>query len=68
MGAHFIKAQKRHREADEEKQIKFAQNFSYVAVNYGFAKILFADEMLVSTSAHNDYGWTFNQRLIVKAR
>ena len=38
-----------------------------MAVNYGFTKILFVDEMSVSTSAHNGYGWTFNQRLIVNA-
>ena len=67
MGAHFIKAQKRYKEADEEKQIEFAKSFSHIAVNYGFTKIVFIDEMSVSTSAHNGYGWTFNQRLIVDA-
>ena len=66
-GAHFVKAQKRYKEADEEKQIEFARSFGHIAVNYGFTKIVFIDEMSVSTSAHNGYGWTFNQRLIIDA-
>ena len=67
MGAHFIKAQTRYKEADEEKQVEFAKGFSNIAENYGFTKIVFIDEMSVSTSAHNGYGWTFNQRLVVDA-
>ncbi len=35
--------------------------------NHEFTKVLFIDEMSVSTSAHNSYGWTFSQRLIVDA-
>ena len=67
MGAHFVKAQLRYKEADEEKQIEFAQCFRHLAVNCGYTKILFVDEMSVSTSAHNGYGWTFNTRLVVDA-
>ena len=67
MGAHFVKAQLRYKEADEGKQIEFAKCFRHVAVNCGYTKILFVDEMSVSTSAHNGYGWTFNTRLIVDA-
>ncbi len=67
MGAHYVKSQLRYDEADEGKQIKFAQNFYDIATNYGFTKILFIDEMSVSTSAHNGYGWTFNQRLVIDA-
>ena len=66
-GAHYVKSQLRYKEGDEEKQIEFARNFSHVATDCGFTKILFVDEMSVSTSAHNGYGWTFNQRLVVDA-
>jgi putative transposase len=67
MGAHYVKSQLRYDEANEGKQIEFAKNFYHIATNYGFTKILFIDEMSVSTSAHNGYGWTFNQRLVVDA-
>jgi putative transposase len=66
-GARYVKAVLRYKEADENKQIEFARNFYDLVVNYGFTKILFIDEMSVSTSAHNGYGWTFNQRLIIDA-
>jgi hypothetical protein len=65
VGAHSITVQKRYKEADEEKQIEFAWNFLHVAVNYGFTKILFVDEMSVFASEHSGYGWTFNQGSIV---
>ncbi len=67
MGARYVKAVLRYKEADEGRQIEFALNFSHVASNYGFTKILFIDEMSVSTSAHNGYGWTFDERLVVDA-
>lgn len=66
-GARYVKAQLRYDEADQNKQIEFARNFMTLATNYGFTKILFLDEMSVSTSAHNGYGWTYNQRLVVDA-
>ena len=67
MGAHYVKSQLKYNEADKNKQIEFAKNFCDITTNYGFTKILFVDEMSMSTSAHNGYEWTFNQRLIVDA-
>lgn len=64
-GAKYVKAQLRYKEADERRQIEFARNFLTLATTYGFARILFVDEMSVSTSAHNGYGWTYDQRLVV---
>lgn len=66
-GARYVKAQLRYDEADQNKQIEFARNFFTLATGYGFTKILFLDEMSVSTSAHNGYGWTYGQRLVVDA-
>ncbi len=65
MGAHYIKAQLRYKEADQEKQLEFARNFCDLVTDHEFTKVLFINEMSVSTSAHNGYGWTFNQRLVV---
>ena len=39
----------------------------FLLKNGFFTKILFVDEMSVSTSARNGYGWTYNQRLVVDA-
>jgi transposase len=66
-GARYVKAQLRYKEADERKQIEFARNFLTLATTYGFARILFIDEMSVSTSARSGYGWTYGQRLVVNA-
>ena len=65
MDAYYIKAQLRYKETDQEKQLKFARNFYDLVMNHEFTKVLFINEMSVSTSAHNGYGWTFNQRLVV---
>lgn len=51
--------------AAEEKQSKFVKSFSHIAVDYGFTKILFIDEMPVCTSARTSYGLTLNECLIV---
>ncbi len=66
-GAHYIKAQLRYKEGDMKRQIEFAQNLLFLLKNGDFTKILFLDEMSVSTSARNGYGWTYNQRLVVDA-
>jgi transposase len=66
-GAKYVKAQLRYKEADQNKQVEFARNFLTLATNYGFTKILFLDELSVSTSAHDGYGWTYDQRLVVDA-
>ncbi len=66
-GAHYVKAQLRYKEADLDKQVDFARSFQSLLPDYGFTKIIFVDEMSVSTSAHSGYGWTYNQRLLVDA-
>ncbi len=66
-GAHYVKAQLRYKEGNLKRQIEFAQNLVFLLKNGFFTKILFVDEMSVSTSARNGYGWTYNQRLVVDA-
>lgn len=66
-GAHYVKAQLRYKEGDLKRQIEFAQNLMFLLKSRSFTKILFVDEMSVSTSARNGYGWTYNQRLVVDA-
>ncbi len=66
-GAHYVKAQLRYKEGDLKRQIEFAQNLVFILKNWSFTKILFLDEMSVSTSARNGYGWTYNQRLVIDA-
>jgi transposase len=66
-GAHYVKAQLRYKEGDLMKQIEFAQNLVFLITQGYFTKIIFVDEMSVSTSARNGYGWTYNQRLVVNA-
>lgn len=66
-GAHYVKAQLRYKEGDQKKQMEFAQNLLFLLKKGYFTKILFLDEMSVSTSARNGYGWTYNQRLVVDA-
>ena len=66
-GAHYVKAQLRYKEGDLKRQIEFAQNFVFLLKNGFFTKILFLNEMSVSTSARNEYGWTYDQRLVVDA-
>ena len=66
-GAHYVKAQLRYKEGDERRQMEFAQNLLFLLKSGDFTKILFIDEMSISTSAHNGYGWTYEQRLVVDA-
>ena len=69
MGARYVKVQIEYREADIEKQMEFAiqflKDFKEIADDI---VLLFQDEMSAGTSPHKGYGWTFNQRPIVKAR
>ena len=67
MGAHYVKSQLQYAEGDEDKKIEFARNFCRISTNEGFSKVIFVDEMSVSTSAHSGYGWTFRERLVVEA-
>lgn len=68
MGARYIKAQIEYKEADLEKQrvfaLEFLEDFQKLTADIA---LLFEDEMSACTSPHKGYGWTFNQRLIVRA-
>lgn len=68
MGAHYVKAQHEYREADYEKQREFALQFlkDVQKLNDDIA-LLLEDEMSACTSPHKGYGWTFDQRLIIKS-
>jgi len=68
MGAHYIKAQIEYKEADFEKQREFALRFLRdLKKKTDAIVLLFEDEMSANTSPHKGYGWTFNERLIIKA-
>ncbi len=66
-GAHYVKAQLVYKEGDLKRQIEFAHNFAFLLERGYFTKIMFLDEMAVSTSARNGYGWTYSQRLVIGA-
>ncbi len=67
MGAHYVKAQTEYQEADFEQQRAFALEFLRdLKKKTETTILLFEDEMSVNTSPHKGYGWTFNERLIVK--
>jgi hypothetical protein len=67
--AHYVKAQIEYREADLKKQrefaIQFLKDFQGIADDIA---LLFQEETSAGISPHKGYGWTFNQRLIVKAK
>lgn len=68
MGAKYVKATLKYAEADLEAQKEFARKFFMEAEeNMGKALIFFEDEMSANCSARKGYGWTFGDRLIVKA-
>jgi len=68
MGAKYIKATLKYAEADLMKQEEFARQFFMEAEqNRGKALIFFEDEMSAGCSARKGYGWTFGDRLIIKA-
>jgi putative transposase len=66
MGAHYVKAVILFPEADEKKRLAFARTFIKTE-NSANAVVLFEDEMSMETSARKGYGWTFKERLVVKA-
>ena len=69
MGAHYVKAQIQYREADLQKQREFALQFLRdLERKTDDMALLFQDEMSGCTSPHKGYGWTFSDRLIVKAK
>ncbi len=67
INTHYVKGQLVYKEADMGAQINFSQNVYRLMTTGGFTKVIFLDEMSVSTSAHKGYGWTTHQRLFIPA-
>nr|MDO8080278.1 IS630 family transposase [Candidatus Freyarchaeota archaeon] len=68
MGAHYVKAEIEYAEADEGERENFAQRFLQdLASKPDSVVVLFQDEMSVKCSPRKGYGWTFGERLVVKA-
>ncbi len=66
MGARYVKAMIQFAEADEKKRAAFARTFIKQEKSAN-AVVLFEDEMSIETRARKGYGWTFKERLVVKA-
>lgn len=68
MGAKYVKATLKYAEADLAAQRKFARQFlKEMRSKPNSVVILFQDEMAANCSARKGYGWTFEDRLYVKA-
>lgn len=68
MGAKYVKATLKYAEADMEKQKEFARQFFMEAEQKRRnALVFFEDEMSAGCSARKGYGWTFGDRLVIKA-
>ncbi|MFH1247434.1 MAG: IS630 family transposase [Candidatus Micrarchaeota archaeon] len=67
MGAHYVKAIITYEEADEELQRKFSSHFFKVlSKKPSDVVVLFGDEMSAGCQPRKGYGWTFEERLVVK--
>jgi transposase len=68
MGAKYVKATLKYAEADLKAQEEFARRFfADMKENTDKALIFFEDEMSANCSARKGYGWTFGDRLVIKA-
>ncbi len=68
MGAHYVKAIITYEEADEKLQRKFSRHFFKVlSEKPSDVVVLFGDEMSAGCQPRKGYGWTFEERLVVKA-
>jgi len=68
MGARYVKAEIEYAEADEDERENFAQRFLQdLASKPDSVVLLFQDETSVGCSPRKGYGWTFGERLVVKA-
>lgn len=68
MGARYVKATLKYAEADLKEQEKFARKFMRdMRAKSNSIVVLFEDEMSANTSARRGYGWTFEERLVIKA-
>lgn len=67
LGARYVKAVLAYAEADERERLAFAQQALRAFAHKGTAVVLFEDEMSAELSARKGYGWTFQERLVVRA-
>jgi len=68
MGAKYVKATLKYTEADIERQKEFARRFFMETEDSkDKALVFFEDEMSAGCSARKGYGWTFGDRLVIKA-
>ena len=68
MGARYVKATLKYAEADRIAQEEFARRFFMeTKQNKDNVLVFFEDEMSAGCSARKGYGWTFGDRLVIKA-
>ncbi len=68
MGGHYVKAVHEYAEADLKKQLAFAKRTLKTLRSLDKDTVaLFEDEMSAGGSLRKGYGWTFDERLIIKA-
>lgn len=68
MGGHYVKAVHEYTEADKRKQLIFARKTLRTLESVDKdTVVLFEDEMSAGGSMRKGYGWTFGERLVVKA-
>ncbi len=68
MGGHYVKAVHEYAEADLKKQLAFAKRTLKTLRSMDKDTIaLFEDEMSAGGSLRKGYGWTFDDRLVIKA-
>ena len=68
MGGHYVKAVHEYAEADLKKQLAFAKRtLRTVGSVDKDTVVLFKDEMSAGGSLRKGYGWTLNERLVIRA-
>ena len=68
LGGHYVKAVQRYEEANRKEQIEFAKReLRRINSTSEDTAVLFEDEASVGGSFRKGYGWTFEERLEVKA-
>lgn len=67
MGAHYVKAEIGYAEANEKQQERFARRFfNEMKWKPDSVVMLFQDESAVYCAPKKGYGWTFEERLVIK--
>ena len=68
MGARYVKAMLAYPEACESERLAFAKRFlRELRELENSVLVLFEDEMSAELSPRKGYGWTFNERLVIRA-